>query len=87
METRKPNPYNDNEWRETRTSLTPDQLNDAQTAITMIPKGMTFCELVNANKRVLEAKRVGVPEAQVEYRGNILHYLWYTWSISWLQTR
>ena len=48
-----PNPYKDSEWRETRTSLTPEQLNDAQIAITMMPKGMTFCELVNANKRVL----------------------------------
>ena len=63
-----PNPYNDSEWRETRTSLTPEQLNDAQIAITMMPKGMTFCELVNANKRILEAKELRVHEAWEEYR-------------------
>ncbi len=63
-----PNPYNDSEWRETRTSLTPEQLNDAQIAITMMPKGMTFCELVTANKRVIEAKEVRVCEAWEEYR-------------------
>ena len=63
-----PNPYNDSEWRETRTSLTPEQLNDAQIAITMMPKGMTFCELVNANKRVIEAKELRVHEAWEEYR-------------------
>lgn len=33
-----------------------------------MPKGMTFCELVNANKRVLEAKEVRVHEAWEEYR-------------------
>lgn len=63
-----PNPYNDSEWRETRTSLTPEQLNDAQIAITMMPKGMTFCELVTVNKQVLETKEIRVHEAWEEYR-------------------
>ena len=63
-----PNPYNDSEWRETRTSLTPEQLNDAQIAITMMPKGMTFCELITANKQVFETKEIRVHEAWEEYR-------------------
>ena len=63
-----PNPYNDSEWRETRTSLTPEQLNDAQIAITMMPTGMTFCELVNANKHVIATKEIRVHEAWQEYR-------------------
>jgi integrase len=63
-----PNPYNDSEWRETRTSLTPEQLNDAQIAITMMPTGMTFCELVNANKHVIATKEIRVHAAWEEYR-------------------
>ena len=62
-EREKPNPYKDSEWRETRTSLTPEQLNDTKIAVSMLPEGTTLCELVNANKRVLEDKREGVPEA------------------------
>lgn len=63
-----PNQYMDSEWRETRTSLTPEQLNDAQIAITMMPKGMTFCELVNANKQLIATKEIRVREAWEEYK-------------------
>ena len=63
-----PNQYMDSEWRETRTSLTPEQLNDAQIAITMMPKGMTFCELVNANKKLIATNEIRVHEAWEEYK-------------------
>jgi integrase len=62
------NQWSHGEWRETRTSLTPEQLNDAQIAVTMLPEGTTLCELVNTHKRVLETKEIRVREAWEEYR-------------------
>ncbi len=54
------NQWTHGEWRETRTSLTPEPLNDAQIAETMLPPGTTLCELVNTNKRVLVTKEIRV---------------------------
>ena len=62
------NPINEDEWRTTRTSLTPDELNDAQIALKLLPKGVTLCEAVNQFKLKNETKEIRVCEAWEEYR-------------------
>ena len=55
-------------WRDTQTMLNPEELNDAQVAVKLLPKGVTLCEAVSQFKLRNETKEIRVDEAWKEYR-------------------
>lgn len=55
-------------WRDTQTMLSPEELNDAQVAVKLLPRGVTLCEAVSQFKQRSETIEIRVSNAWDEYR-------------------